>query len=198
MQTFILILILAALTFIGYWAKGLPEIYKAITVEDNRKENELDIQRESFFRELRGEELANIFGDWVSAFTDMEKFTQKMTGKEGVRYLSDMQKKALMYGSPKTVAILAMMFQHTYVSDKVENKIKVNFGKTQEESAENYKLMVYIANLIASLKFDFTGYKIDPIDIIRVKINDFTEKEELFIQIQEEIVKALKKTGYEI
>ncbi|EAD1860365.1 hypothetical protein KZQ05_002405 [Listeria monocytogenes] len=188
MQTIVSLAILGIVAFIGYWAKDLPGIYKAITVENKRKFNELDIQRESFFRQLRGDDLAETFGEWVTAFTNMDKLVEK-----GPENIVDMQKRVLMYGSPKTVAILAMMFQHTYIGNQIEGEQDYD---TQEP--ENYKLMVYIAYLIAALKFDFTGYKIDPMDIVRVRITDYKENETQFKENQQKIETEIQKCGYEL
>ncbi|MDF8238701.1 hypothetical protein P4715_15100, partial [Listeria monocytogenes] len=69
----------------------------------------------------------------------MDEFVEKAP-----TILKDMQKKVIMYGSPKTVSILAMLYQHTYIGSGGE------VGKGTE--FDNYKLMLYIANLIASLK----------------------------------------------
>lgn len=185
MQTIISLAILGIVAFMGYWAKDLPGIYKAITVENKRKFNELDIQRESFFRQLRGDDLAETFGEWVSAFTDMDEFVEKAPA-----ILKDMQKKVIMYGSPKTVSILAMLSQHTYIGSGEDVGKGTRF--------DNYKLMLYIANLIASLKFDFTGYKIDPMDIVRVRITDYKENETQFKENQQKIETEIQKLGYEL
>ncbi|HAC0982248.1 TPA_asm: hypothetical protein GY030_13340 [Listeria monocytogenes] len=56
----------------------------------------------------------------------------------------------------------------------------------------------YIAYLIAALKFDFTGYKIDPMDIVRVRITDYKENETQFKENQQKIETEIQKCGYEL
>ena len=34
-----------------------------------------------------------------------------------------------------------------------------------------------MASIISSLKYDFTGYNVDPLDLIKMKINDIHSKE---------------------
>ncbi|HEM2022287.1 TPA: hypothetical protein U0179_002012, partial [Listeria monocytogenes] len=50
----------------------------------------------------------------------------------------------------------------------------------------------------ASLKFDFTGYKIDPMDIVRVRITDYKENETQFKENQQKIETEIQKLGYEL
>ena len=61
-------------------------------------------------------------------------------------------------------------------------------------------LMFYIAYLISSLKKDFTGYNIDPIEILLIKINDIDshKNKPLFEQAEKNVRKELKKLGVTI
>lgn len=37
--------------------------------------------------------------------------------------------------------------------------------------------MLLLCNLICSLKHDFTGYNMEPLDLIKTKVNDFDEND---------------------
>nr|DAK01513.1 MAG TPA: hypothetical protein [Caudoviricetes sp.] len=60
--------------------------------------------------------------------------------------------------------------------------------------------MYYIALLISSLKEDFTGYKIGPEDILKIKINDIDsdKNKPLFDKAKNQVLKEIKKRGVTI
>lgn len=60
--------------------------------------------------------------------------------------------------------------------------------------------MFYVASLISSLKKDFTGYRIEPLEILRLKINDIdsNKNKPLFDQAGKEVQKELKEAGVTI
>lgn len=60
--------------------------------------------------------------------------------------------------------------------------------------------MFYIANLISSLKKDFTGYVINPKQILLIKIKDLDSHKNklLFDQAEKNVQKELKKIGVTI
>ncbi|MHC5278929.1 hypothetical protein ACYRFT_01490 [Listeria kieliensis] len=198
LQTILLILILAGLTFVGYWLKEMPKIFNGKMMEKFRRENEKDIQREAFFRQLKGDDLADSFSQWVSAIIELDSFTNKMNGKDGEKLLYDMQKKALMYGSEQTVIVLSVMFQHMYQSNAIENRMVPNIGKNNKKEQNGSMLMVFISYLIANLKFDFTGYRIDPLDVLKLKIRDYYKTEKDFLEAKKSVEEKLKDAGYKI
>lgn len=62
-----------------------------------------------------------------------------------------------------------------------------------------YKLMMYMATIACSLKRDFTGYEVNPISLLEIKINDFDEYADKFAKYNKEIQNELdqaKKVGY--
>lgn len=197
-QTILLALILAGLAFAGYWFKEIPKIFNAMKVEQSRRENEKDIQREAFFRQLKGDDLADSFSQWVSAIIELDSFSNKLNGKDGEKLLNDMQKKALMYGSKQTVIVLSVMFQHMYQSNAIENRIVPNVGGSTKKEESGSMLMVFISYLIANLKFDFTGYEIDPLDVIKLKIKDYHITEKEFLKAKKSVEEKLKNAGYKI
>ena len=83
-----------------------------------------------------------------------------------------------MYGSPRTVYTLAAMQYFIY-----------------SKETNSYKLMMYMATIACSLKKDFTGYEINPISLIEIKITDFDDYSDQFIEYQEEIQKEVDQAG---
>lgn len=65
-----------------------------------------------------------------------------------------------MYGSPRTIRLLAMYQQENYL----------NQGEVDTSLS-----MAYIAEIISSLKYDFSGYKVDPLSLVSIKINDMAD-----------------------
>ena len=82
-----------------------------------------------------------------STFKDTEKF-------------KEMKHDIVMYGSGTTVKILASFIHYTYETD-------IN--------SDPYKGIVYATFVISSLKNDFSGYLTDPVDYLKLQMNDFSE-----------------------
>lgn len=165
--TIILVLIFGILTVIGYFLKDSPKLYRELKVENRRAKNESNLQREAYFRQISGKDLEKTFSDWMSLITDLQNTMRVFQTPRGQKQYNDMVHKCLMYGSEETVDILACLSQHQYVM--------VNQGKSSSEFG-NYKSLMYICSLIANLKFDFTGIRINPYQIIETKMTDLREE----------------------
>lgn len=74
----------------------------------------------------------------------------------------------------KTVKILAEMMQYIYIDDKDNSTISsVSENQIVSEDVidlEAAKMIYFVAKLITSLKEDFTGYKIEPINLIEIRL----------------------------
>lgn len=195
-QNVIMLLILGATAIMGYFMKELPKLLKELRVEESRGNNEKDIQREAFFRQIKGTEIDETFSYWTSLLVDMDKIKETTT-KKGQKELMEMQQKVLMYGSTKTVLVLSSMMQHVYKGGKLENQINVEFGvkNDDKQTLQSYKFMYYIALLISSLKEDFTGYKIGPKDILEIKITDINsdKNKPLFDRAKKQVLEEIKR-----
>lgn len=164
LKTIILGLILVVLVVIGYFLKDSPNLFRDLKVEKKKSENQSNLQREAYFREISGKDLETTFSDWMSMLTDLDRTTKLFSTEEGQKTYNDMVHKCLMYGSKDTVDILACMSQHQYTAYKSNN----NFS--------NYVTLMYVSSLIVSLKYDFTGIKINPFQIIETKMRDLNEE----------------------
>lgn len=197
-ENILLLLILAVITVVGYFLKDLPNLYRELSVEKFKGKNEKELQKEAFFRQIKGSDIDAAFTYWTGLMVNMDSEMSKLQSKEGLKQFASMQQKVLMYGSSETVGILSLLMQHVYKKGKIENQIKVKFGveDDSEEKLHNYKLMFYISFLICSLKKDFTGFTIHPMEILKIKINDIDSNknkplfDEAYIKVEDEITKA--------
>ncbi|MEB6086728.1 hypothetical protein MXF21_11445 [Enterococcus casseliflavus] len=198
----LLLLILGAITLVGYFLKDLPNLYRELKVEEFRGKNEKEIQKEAFFRQIKGSDIDEAFAYWAGLLVDMDAQMAKTGTAVGQKELLKMQQKVLMYGSTETVLVLSSMMRHAYTGSEMKNQVQVSFGQGNEEKTKlhSYKLMFYVASLISSLKKDFTGYRIEPLEILRLKINDIdsNKNKPLFDQAGKEVQKELKEAGVTI
>ncbi|NSS35239.1 hypothetical protein HRG13_14445 [Enterococcus faecalis] len=202
LNSLLLLLIFGGIAIIGYFVKDLPNLFRELAVEESRGKNEREIQKEAFFRQIKGSDIDEAFNYWTSLMVDMDNKINQIGTASGKKEFVKMQQKVLMYGSNGTVTILSSMMHHVYRRGELKNTVKVSFGDqdSTKENIQNYMLMFYIAYLISSLKKDFTGYSIDPIEILLIKINDIDshKNKPLFEQAEKNVRKELKKLGVTI
>lgn len=197
----LLMLILGAITFVGYFLKDLPNLYRELRVEEFRGKNEREIQKEAFFRQIKGADIDKAFSYWTSLLVDMNNKLGQIGTSKGQQEFIEMQQKVFMYGSKDTVVILSSMMQHVYKGGEINtSEVLSSTQDDTKESIHGYMLMFYIANLISSLKKDFTGYAIGPKQILLIKINDIDSHKNklLFEQAEKNVQIELKKVGVTI
>ena len=96
--------------------------------------------------------------------------------------------RTVIYGSDKTLNILASMTQYVYNHpEKGEDGKKIDYGSDSENM-----LSMYIACIISSLKDDFAGYTVDPLTIIQLKISDYDNLKESYKRCLSIIKKDVK------
>lgn len=186
-NTVLQVLLLLFVSVLIWFSKDLPNLFRELRLENEKNKNQVDLQRESFFRQISGSDLNKVFNDWTSLIADMDQQVGKITGSKGDRIFIDMQQKALMYGSVTTVEILSAMMQHIYDNNSLEKRVNIEMSAPKKP---DYSLMIYLAYLVSSLKFDFTGYKVKPEIILKIKIKDLeSEKNKEFFELSLENVK---------
>lgn len=177
------LLIFVSISVLVYFLKDLPKLFREIKIAEFKGKNEREIQVDSFFRQVKGSEIADVLKFWSEMLLDMDNKVKEII--EDQSKFIEVQLNTLMYGSENTVKILSLTMQHVYS------------GEQREEEEQSNMLMYYIAYIISSLKKDFTGYSIDPLDIIKTKINDVNtdENKRKFAIANKNVVKALKKVN---
>lgn len=143
-------------------------------IEKYKGENAHNIQVEQYFKQIGTEKQSNILNDWTNFVTDIEKF-QLIFSNE--KKLIQMKHDVVMYGSNRTISILAEFFQYTYKSNV---------------QMDTYKGIVYAAFIVSSLKYDFSGYKSNPEDFLKLQMRDYTEYKDKLFPYFEEIRKETK------
>lgn len=122
----------------------------------------------------------------------MKDSSKELESPDGMKKLRDMQTRILMYGSSRTVKIYTLMMQHNYQLNENKNL------SPEEQSYISKKTLVYFSAVIASLKEDFTGYKIDNDDILKTTITDYNtpENKSIFERASREIMQEIKNLEY--
>lgn len=103
----------------------------------------------------------------------------KISNKSDTDILIEMQENSYIYCSPKTIKAIKDYMQHVY---KSKNKILNNEDMSKTEKLSLYKrvikkinfcrMFILITRIVSRMKHDFTGEKVDELDIIKIKIND--------------------------
>lgn len=127
-----------------------------------QKRNAQSLQVEEYFRKVSGDELNKLLNNWLDRL-DTSK-TKNFTSKEAI----DIVKRTTAVSSSRTTVILAAMLQHIYSNEDNET----------EQNA--IVLVMYIAAIIDSLKYDFTNQRSGIFAIIQTKINDFASNQKKY------------------
>jgi len=195
--TNLLLVLLGALVFGIYKSiensiGNLPNRIHDKNMQKMKTQDERDLQVESYYRQISGEEIAKTFYEWTNLLTNMKDSLKELESPDGMKKLRDMQTRILMYGSSRTVKIYTLMMQHNYQLNENKNL------SPEEQSYISKKTLVYFSAVIASLKEDFTGYKIDNDDILKTTITDYNtpENKSVFERASREIMQEIKKLEY--
>ena len=85
----------------------------------------------------------------------------------------DLISRTVIYGSTRTILLCS-----NYVSDLYSGRLGQDPSDSEEITYVNAKTLLYHAFIVSSLKFDFTGYEVDPLKLLQMKISDFSEIKE--------------------
>ncbi|HFI0448695.1 TPA: hypothetical protein ACGOY6_000901 [Streptococcus suis] len=161
----------------------MPTTIRELMLEKEKYQNQSNIQRDAYFRDISGKDVQNLLEEWMDYMTDMENKVKKMETPKGKQNFIKLQSKTLMYGSEKTARILAKMMQHFYKN------------KHQDDQLSICKGIMYMAYLCSSIKEDFTGYHIEPMDILETRITGISNGTEFYqalLKSQKIIVKEIE------
>ncbi|MDD7511041.1 MAG: hypothetical protein PUK21_01465 [Peptostreptococcaceae bacterium] len=192
METFIKIISILGiglLTMLVYFLKDLPRLYRSLKIEKVKAEHSMELQREAYFRQISGNELSKLFKDWTAMLYDIDR---KLKGF-GERQAIDLLSRTVIYGSTKTVSICSEYFKFIYKTDSSQdNEENLSEGNL---SYDGCMQILFVAYIVSSLKFDFTGYYIEPMKLLHIKINDLdkTMKSEEFQRAFVNIKKIVKE-----
>lgn len=151
---------------------------KDIKLQEQNSFSTRELQVDNYYRSISGNKIEELFSSWTDMVADTEKI-ENLSPAE----LTKMIKELMMYGSAETVRIGAILQQYNYSHINAAKPVKP------------FVLLYIGAALVASLKKDFTGYEIDPEDLLRMKIKDlyFGNNKVKWEKQKKEAIEMLKK-----
>lgn len=164
------------LLYVSASIKQTPKYISDRVLENIKARNSKDIQVESYFRQLGGEEQQKVFEDWTRQLTHLGE--SQITDEEMLELIHN----TLIFGSDQTVKILASMAHYIY---------------TSSDSDQGNMMTVYTACIISSLKEDFSGYAVSPLIIVRMKISDFDDLKQSYVKCFEIIKRDISSENNE-
>ncbi|AIS03574.1 hypothetical protein [Lactococcus lactis] len=176
-----------------YMVKKIPDMVRDKLKSDREFEFNKALQVDEFYR--KDGNLQGIMLEWTN-YAISNNAMDDLNKAKGLKKLQDLVQKTVGYGSSRTVKLLTEMFQEVYQNnDSKGQKDSSEDNKSDDASESDYTTMVVLAMVVSSLKEDFTGIKIEPLDVLKIRITDYTKYEETFKKI---IDKTNEKLGVEI
>lgn len=170
-------LILLLLTFVLVWIYRSPEFFKSRTHDDRTADAAQQLQIDRYYRDANGEEIKNNLDWWNEFLLDPGKKSFEISGGEGTpidqEHIDKLNKRMafiMQFGSARTVKLLSIYMQKNYT-----------------RSIDVDGTLVCISYIVASLRADYTGEKALPMDLLRIKFNDYSQKEKTYQNISKTI-----------
>lgn len=159
---------LVLLASVMYFVRDLPKLYRALKIEQTKATNSQELQREAYFREYGGKDLAKLFKEWVGYLYDIDNKAKNLSTKSAVELIC----RTVTYGSARTIHLCSnyMRDLHRGLLDSSSSEDELDYAGA--------KTLLYIAFIVSSLKVDFTGYDVDPVKLLEMKISDLSEIKE--------------------
>lgn len=166
-----------------YMIKKIPEMVSDKLKSDREFEFNKELQIDEFYR--KDGNLQQIMMKWTELAIDTNAM-ESLDSKNGQKKLRKLVQETLGYGSGRTVKLLTEMLQESYRSNDTEseNNESENNESINRSSAT---IMLLLAMVVSSLKEDFTGQKVDPLDVLKIKLTDYYNYEGLFKELFESV-----------
>lgn len=159
-----------------YMVKKIPDMVSDKLKSDREFEFNKELQIDEFYR--KDGNLQQIMMEWTKYAIDNDAM-ETLDSKNGQRDLKKLVQETLGYGSSRTVKLLTEMLQESYQSNgKVEDE-----DEDDSINKSSMTIMVILAMIVSSLKEDFTGEKVDPLDVLKIKLTDYYDNKILFEEI---------------
>lgn len=164
----VLLLLIAGFLF------RLPYMLEEKVAQNRKSSDNRQLQVESYFRSISGDDQKDVFSQWALNMLDFKN--SKLEPKNDYTSLIY---RTVVYGSDKTTILLSNMSHCMHTLDDDPSK------------EDLMKLKVYQAFIVSSLKFDFAGYNVDPIILLKINISDFDDYETDYKKAAQAIRKEL-------
>lgn len=152
-----------------------------------------------FFKEKGTELQEKILRFWCSLFMKdfniQNSYKESFDSKESINDLDiiiKVQKESYIYCSSKTIKAIKEYQQYIYRSKDINNKMQQKDEKKKtwkkickyiKEKVIFLSQLILITRIISRMKYDFTGEKVDELDLIKIKIRDFNIRMRVFSRI---------------
>ncbi|MBQ9023759.1 MAG: hypothetical protein IJ105_00900 [Bacilli bacterium] len=163
---------------------SIAYITAKITARNSRKN--LTTQ---YFKEKGTEIQEKVLRFWCGLFINnfkivesyMEAFNDKKINDD-TKILINVQKESYVYCSSKTISAIKDYQQYLYKSKNIIYEENANvINKKSKKRLFQYlqnkinfaNQLILITRIISRMKYDFTGEKVDELDLIKIKIKDF-------------------------
>jgi len=171
-----------------YMIKKIPEMVSDKLKSDREFEFNKELQIDEFYR--KDGNLQQIMMNWTELAIDTNAM-ESLDSKNGQKKLRKLVQETLGYGSGRTVKLLTEMLQESYRSNDTESE-NTESGNNESENNESINrssatIMLLLAMVVSSLKEDFTGQKVDPLDVLKIKLTDYYNHEGLFKELFESV-----------
>lgn len=170
-------IITALLAVIAAFVYRLPYAWQDKLLEDRKAKNSSQLQKEAFFQQIGGKDQKDVFDKWTKRLTYMDALNNQE--------LPDLVHNTVIYGSDKTIAALSTFMQYVYRNSPNDDG--------EISTHESAMFTAYTAYIICCLKEDFSGYSVDPANMIRIKISDFDENKKEYQKCLKEIDTEVNK-----
>ena len=161
-----------------YMIKKIPEMVSDKLKSDREFEFNKELQIDEFYR--KDGNLQQIMMNWTELAIDTNAM-ESLDSKNGQKKLRKLVQETLGYGSGRTVKLLTEMLQESYRSNDTESE------NTESINRSSATIMLLLAMVVSSLKEDFTGQKVDPLDVLKIKLTDYYNHEGLFKELFESV-----------
>lgn len=153
-------------------------IFVTKSIEKYKHENDKELEKEIFIREITSQEKHEMLQGWSSLILD-KKVILGSTEKALTERFEKLFLKTAMYGG-KRLVILVTLFQSNNVK-------KAHLSPENKSDRDKFKPLMYMAIIASEMKKEFTDIDISPQTLIQIKFNDYMKNENLLIKLEQEI-----------
>ncbi|EGQ3411846.1 hypothetical protein [Staphylococcus pseudintermedius] len=149
-------------------------------IEKFKHKNAKELQVDSFYREQNSNHLNNLLNQWSTILFD----TEKVKDESFKQTFNELLSETYLYGDNKSVKLLSSFQQYNYKNE--DNEIVYdNLDK------RTLKVMMYVALIMTTLKEQYTNYKIEPEEVLKMKLKFYDDVKNLFQEYKQEIKKNI-------
>lgn len=117
-----------------------------------------------------------IYNDYkipVAVYKKAAKLEKNLSLEDTIKII---QQESIIYSSKETNAALATYLQFSYKKDNSDSKALSN---TLLKKIRNVQIIILVLRIVKRMKYDFTGEKIDTLDLLKIRIKDLNIKKKI-------------------